>query len=89
MNGRMRTEMKRRKYGARHKARRALLVPLVAAGVFDCWRCGEPIGPGEAWHLGHSDDGSHYKGPEHAHCNCEAAARYGNAVRRVVPSRAW
>lgn len=44
-----------------------------------CWRCGAPIGPGEDWHLGHTDRDPEGRrrmaGPEHALCNLQAAGR--------------
>jgi hypothetical protein len=56
----------------------------VAAGVVPCARCGELIGPGAPWDLGHLDgDRSRYAGPEHSSCN-RSTARH-RAVR-VVPS---
>jgi hypothetical protein len=43
---------------------------MVAAGLVDCWRCGERILPGAKWDLGHDDlDRSITRGPEHRLCN--------------------
>jgi hypothetical protein len=33
-----------------------------------CWRCKQPIGAQEGWHLGHDDFGG-WAGPEHVRCN--------------------
>lgn len=76
-----------RDYGPKHQRARAALVPLVATGTVACWRCGELIGRGEPWHLGHDDyDRTRYKGPEHPLCNLRAAAIKGNLQRS---SRDW
>ena len=63
------------KYGASHRAIRARLKPIVKAGRAVCWRCGEPIAPNAEWHLGHSDDGTRWMGPEHATCNLRDGGR--------------
>lgn len=64
-----------RGYGARHRQLRAKWAPQVETGDVSCWRCGHPIQPGQAWHLGHLDDRSDYGGPEHEACNLTAAGR--------------
>ena len=62
--------MRERGYGVGHRQRRRVLAPIVAKGLVDCARCGEPIEPGEPWDLGHDDfDRSRYLGPEHRRCN--------------------
>ena len=72
-----------RGYDKPHRALRAELAPLVAAGGVRCAYCGEPIAPGEPWDLGHVDgDRSRYSGPEHRHCNRATSA---HRARRVVP----
>lgn len=58
-----------RGYGGGHRSYRASLAPRVAAGEFNCARCGEPIGPGDSWDLGHTPDRLGYIGPEHSFCN--------------------
>jgi hypothetical protein len=73
----------RTRYGRRHRMTRALLSPLVQAGVVDCARCGEPIEPGTRWDLGHQDENpSVYSGPEHGWCN-------QTAPHRNKTSRQW
>lgn len=59
----------RGRYGGPHKAVRARLKPVVAAGRAVCARCGLPIHPLEEWDLGHTDDGRRWSGPEHRRCN--------------------
>lgn len=60
----------KRGYGRAHQRARARLAPLVATGTVVCARCGELIGAGEDWDLGHDDnDRLRYSGPEHARCN--------------------
>ena len=53
-----------RGYGQDHRDLRAAWQPLVEAGDVICWRCGDPIQPGEPWDMGHDDhDRSAYRGP--------------------------
>lgn len=54
-------------YGTQHKQLRADLADYVAAGLATCWRCGQPINPGEPWDLGHDDNRTMTMGPEHRH----------------------
>jgi hypothetical protein len=75
--------MRMQGYGVDHYARRRVLAPIVASGLVDCARCGEPIEPGTPWDLGHDDyDRTRYSGPEHAACN-------RGAPNRLRTSRAW
>jgi hypothetical protein len=71
------------KYGPAHRRLRAHWTARVVAGVVRCARCGEPIGPCEAWDLGHADEGGlrAYSGPEHARCN--RATNDGRSVSRI------
>ena len=51
-------------------------MPAVAAGLYNCARCGERIEPGQPWDLGHVDgDGFRYSGPERRSCH-RATARH-------------
>lgn len=73
-----------RGYGPAHRALRKKWLPLVAQGHVACWRCGEPISPGDPWDLGHDDrNRSVYRGPEHERCNRAASARRANRNRKV------
>jgi len=67
-----------RGYDHAHRKQRARWAPLVARGTVDCWRCGQPIQPDEAWDLGHDDhDRTITRGPEHARqCNRSSAGRW-------------
>ena len=81
-----------RGYTNAHVARRKQLAPLVATGQVNCFRCGEPIGPGQRWHLDHRDDRRGYLGAAHAVCNLRAAANKKNGNREDKPllwSRVW
>ena len=64
---------------------------LVRTGTLNCARCGQPIEPGQQWHLDHSDDRSRYIGASHKGCNLQAAANKTNGNRRgLLPvSRRW
>ena len=76
--------MSRSAYGGRHQSTRRALAPQVATGTVICWRCGQLIGPGEPWDLGHDDNNpSLYRGPEHANrCNRAAGGRQGGRQRQ-------
>jgi len=76
-----------RGYGQQHRRLRETLRPSVERGEIDCWRCGNRIMPRDAWDLGHSDDRTEYRGPEHAACNREAARARQLAARRPTPRR--
>ena len=72
----MRKLLRQRDYGDSHRKRRRAAEPYVGTGLVNCARCGEPIEPGEAWDLGHSDrDRRYYSGPEHQRCNRGAPHR--------------
>lgn len=79
--------------GSRATRARAMLAPMVAAGVAVCRRCGEPIAPGERWDVGHLDDlalGGHVDGrvsAEHERCNRSAGGQLGAQLRRDRSSR--
>jgi hypothetical protein len=74
-----------RGYGRAHQLLRRRLAREVATGLGVCWRCGQPIDPGEPWDLGHDDiDRRRYRGPEHARCNRATWRR-----RRLKVSRSW
>lgn len=63
-----------RGYGTAHINARKALAPHVATGTVPCARCGDPIQPGQDWHLDHDDDDrGKYIGPSHAQCNLSAA----------------
>jgi hypothetical protein len=78
---------------------RAHWTPLVAAGHVTCWRCGQPIHPGQPWDLGHRTDRAlggtdHDTAPEHRHRTgtCPGNRAAGATTRRpstAAPSRPW
>lgn len=75
----VRTSPESRGYDSEHRRIRRQWAPKVAAGQVNCWRCGQPIIPGEPWDLGHTDfDRSVYRGPEHRRGNRATAGRKGN-----------
>jgi hypothetical protein len=84
MNAKTRKKLRNRKYGtAVHQRTRQEYSSLVAAGLIDCARCGEPIEPGTPWDLGHDDQfPQYYSGPEHTWCN-------RGAPHKNVTSREW
>ena len=54
MNAKTRKRLQNREYDTGpHRRMRKELAPLVAGGLVNCARCGEPIEPGTAWDLGH------------------------------------
>jgi hypothetical protein len=61
-----------RGYDATHDRTRTQWEPRVATGTVNCARCHNPITPGQAWHLDHTDDRTTYLGPSHQHCNTSA-----------------
>jgi hypothetical protein len=75
-----------RGYSGAHVRLRAQAAKVVASGQARCWRCQEPILPGEPWDLGHVDgDKSRYAGPEHSACSRSAGGRLGGRARRRGP----
>ncbi|MBC7939097.1 MAG: hypothetical protein H7Z19_04915, partial [Chitinophagaceae bacterium] len=54
---------------------------ITAEGGALCYRCGEWIGAGEPWDLGHDDATGQVRGPEHSKCNRSDGARKGNMMR--------
>lgn len=71
---------------------RQVVEPFVRAGLAVCPYCGELIGPGEEWDLGHSDDRGSLIGPCHAVCNRREAGLKSARLRlgqRTVTSQAW
>lgn len=69
-----------RGYDAKHDRERVRWAAKAVAGRVTCWRCGEPIVPGEPWDLGHDDDGTS-RGPEHrGRCNRRAAGRKAHGL---------
>jgi len=73
------------RYCSHHQAIRAAWAPIVAAGQVSCWRCHEPIKPGQPWDLGHADhDITIYYGPECWPCNRSTMTR-----RKQPPARRW
>ena len=76
---------KQRGYGNAHRKLRKQWELRVATGVIDCWRCGQRIGRGDDWDLGHDDaDRSKYRGPEHIGCNRSAGASVHHSQGRWV-----
>lgn len=68
-----------RGYGSDHQRLRAKLKAGVDTGTVICWRCGQRIGAGENWDLGHADTPAAkalraYRGPEHRYCSRSAGA---------------
>lgn len=78
---RARGTTRQRGYGAEHRALRRALAPIVAQGLATCWRCGLPIAPSDAWHLGHAEDRAITMGAEHASCNLSAAGRASHGLK--------
>ena len=65
-----------RGYGKEFQAERRMWVRMVATGEVTCWRCLEPIHPGDPFDLGHDDHNRDIiRGPEHPRCNRSAAGK--------------
>jgi hypothetical protein len=72
-------------YSGPHQAIRRALLP--DAYGRPCPRCGQPMLPGQALDLGHTDDRAGYSGMEHALCNRRAGGQLGAARRRQQRER--
>jgi hypothetical protein len=64
-------------YGSAHQKRRAQLKRMVDRGGTRCYRCNQPITPGQKWDLDHVDhplahELGMYGGASHRHCNQRA-----------------
>lgn len=80
----------RPRYGKVHRQLRAWWALRVAAGGVPCCAAlclfpSREIRPGEPFHLGHNDEGTGYRGPEHVNCSVTDGAR---RARRDTP-RPW
>ncbi|GAA2237623.1 hypothetical protein GCM10010401_07270 [Rarobacter faecitabidus] len=64
-----------RGYDAAYQRARREAKREVDAGRAKCWRCGGRIEAGGTFDLGHSDDRTAIRGPEHPWCNRSAAGR--------------
>ncbi len=87
-----------RGYGTAHQAERARWAPIVEAGGAQCTApiCLEPdrtIAPDDEWDLGHNDDRTGWRGPEHPRCNRAEGGRNGaaaaNAKRKTTVREPW
>jgi hypothetical protein len=77
-------------YGWTHQQVRASWAPSVATGTVRCARCGEPIGAGQPWDLGHHDTDRHiYIGPEHSACNRSTAHLRAATDPQPRPRTLW
>jgi hypothetical protein len=73
------------KYDYEHEQVRAALLAVYSPDD-PCGRCGKPLGPDVSRiDAGHRDDGLGWQ-LEHARCNRQAGARYGNLLRRMQRS---
>lgn len=65
-----------RGYDAAHVRLRAAWQRRIDSGEHVvCARCGQPIAPGDAFHLDHAKDRTRYLGPSHPACNLSAAGK--------------
>lgn len=69
-----------RGYGSEHRREREAWAPEVAAGKVTCWRCMKLIKPARPWVLGHRDDRTLPRAPEHLSCNQRAAGRARHGI---------
>ena len=99
MSGPQRHERSRheRGYDAAHDHERERWAPIVASGAAQCANpiCLRPtrtIYPHEPWDLGHTEDRSGWRGPEHRACNRAEGGRKGSATtnpRNRMTIRRW
>jgi hypothetical protein len=85
---------KERGYGIAHRRLRARWAKKVDAGEVHCWRCGRWIEPGSRWDLGHDEDRSVTRGPEHQACNRATATHKAERTGRrrqpeTEPELSW
>jgi hypothetical protein len=86
-----------RGYDTAHDHERRRWASVVATGVAQCANplCLRPtrtIYPSEPWDLGHTEDRSGYRGPEHRECNRAEGGRKGSATtntRSRMTIRKW
>ena len=64
-----RDNSKNRGYTGQHRQLRAQWATIIATQGATCTRCGDPIYPGDPWDLGHTNDRTRWRGPEHMACN--------------------
>jgi hypothetical protein len=81
-----------RGYGAGHQQQRAALKPAVDAGramcaEIICLEQSRRIEPGTPWDLAHTPERDSYRGPAHARCNQNEAARRGGATSGAQAAR--
>ncbi len=82
---RARPSRQARGYGAAHDKLRKQWAPKVATGRVKCARCNKPIKVGQSWDLGHSDDRTSYRGPEHRKCNRATMGRERPSNVNIFP----
>jgi hypothetical protein len=74
-------------YGRRHqKLRERLLRDLERRPGQPCWRCLQPMYPGQSLDLDHTDDRTAYKGLTHARCN-RAKRKPGQQTKPAPPDQ--
>lgn len=74
-----------RGYGHSHQVERKRWEPIIATGNVLCAnpQCDHPdtpIDPDEPWDVGHTEDRTGYRGPEHMACNRREGGRNGATV---------
>jgi hypothetical protein len=86
-----------RGYDTAHDHERRRWRPIVASGAAQCANpvCLRPtrlIHPSEPWDLGHTEDRTGWRGPEHRECNRAEGGRNGavvNRARNQMTIRKW